>query len=121
MLELYKNIKNLRKQLGLSQEDLANKVGYTSPSSIAKIEKGEVDLPISKILLFAKSLYTTAADLMGWEENDTTVSKLEQHPLLEIYDNLNNEGQKNLMDYAEYIANKPEYKKCDTISEQEIS
>ena len=36
-------------------------------------------------------------------------------------DNLNNEGQKNLMDYAEYIANKPEYKKCDTISEQEIS
>lgn len=121
MLELYKNIKFLRKQLGLSQEDLAKKIGYTSPSSIAKIEKGEVDLPISKILLFAKSLNTTAADLMGWEENNTTAPKLKQHPLLEIYNNLNEDGQNNLMNYAEYIAGKQEYKKCDTISEEKIS
>ena len=51
MLALYKNIKKLRQQLNLSQDDLAKKIGYTNRSSIAKIEKGEVDLPLSKIIL----------------------------------------------------------------------
>ena len=44
MLDLYKNIKNLREEKALSQDDLAKLTGYTSRSSIAKIEKGEVDL-----------------------------------------------------------------------------
>lgn len=44
MLKLYSNIKLLREELGLSQDDLAKKTGYTSRSSIAKIEKGLVGL-----------------------------------------------------------------------------
>ena len=44
MLTLYKNIKKLREELGMSQDELAEKAGYTSRSSIAKIEKGLVDL-----------------------------------------------------------------------------
>lgn len=67
MLKLYKNIRENRLALGMSQEELAHKTGYTSRSSIAKIEKGEVDLPQTKILLFAKALGTTPAVLMGWE------------------------------------------------------
>lgn len=39
MLTLYKNIKKLREELGMSQDELAEKTGYTSRSSIAKIEK----------------------------------------------------------------------------------
>lgn len=39
MLTLYKNIKKLREELGMSQDELAEKAGYTSRSSIAKIEK----------------------------------------------------------------------------------
>ena len=48
MLELYKNIRRYRKELKLSQEELAKRTGYTDRSSIAKIEKGMVDLPQSK-------------------------------------------------------------------------
>jgi transcriptional regulator with XRE-family HTH domain len=38
MLDLYKNIKMRREELGMSQEQLAKKVGYTSRSTIARIE-----------------------------------------------------------------------------------
>lgn len=70
MLDLYKNIKQLREEKGLSQDELAKLTGYTSRSSIAKIEKGEVDLQQSKIFAFAKALGTTPGKLMGLTEFD---------------------------------------------------
>jgi repressor LexA len=68
VIELYKNIKTLREQKGLSQEELARMTGYTSRSSIAKIEKGEVDLTRSKIIAFANALGTSPGKLMGWDK-----------------------------------------------------
>ena len=73
MIDLYKNIKTLRERNGLSQDDLAKLTGYTSRSSIAKIEKGEVDLPRSKILAFAKALGTSPISLMGWDNESSNV------------------------------------------------
>lgn len=67
MLELYKNIKRRRQQLKMTQTDLALKMGYADKSMIAKIEKGNVDLPQSKILAFANVLETTPGKLMGWD------------------------------------------------------
>lgn len=67
MLELYKNIKRRRQQLKMTQTDLALKMGYADKSMIAKIEKGNVDLPQSKILAFANALETTPGELMGWD------------------------------------------------------
>lgn len=67
MLRLYENIKNRREELGMSQQELADKTGYTSRSSIAKIEAGERDIPQSKIISFADALSTTPSSLMGWE------------------------------------------------------
>ena len=66
-MELYKNIKTRREQLGLSQDELAHLLGYASKSSIAKIEKGVNDIPQSKIQAFATALQTTPAYLMGWD------------------------------------------------------
>lgn len=71
MTTIYKKIKRLRSEKGLSQGELADLTGYTSRSSIAKIESGEVDLPQSKIQLFAKALGTTPQYLLGLEENTT--------------------------------------------------
>lgn len=69
MLQLYRNIKRLREEKGLSQESLARLTGYTDRSSITKIEKGLVDLQQSKIELFAKALGTTSRELVGWDNN----------------------------------------------------
>jgi transcriptional regulator with XRE-family HTH domain len=71
MTELYKNIKLLREKLGMSQDELALLTGYTNRSSIAKIEKGIVDLSRTKIELFAKALNVSPGELMGWEENSS--------------------------------------------------
>ena len=67
MLEIYKRIRARREELGISQEELAKRMGYKSRSSINKIEKGENDIPQSKIVAFAQALRTTPKALMGWE------------------------------------------------------
>jgi len=67
MLKLYENIKFYRKKNGMTQEDLAKRAGYTDRSSIAKIERGVVDLPQSKISQFAEIFGVSSGDLMGWE------------------------------------------------------
>lgn len=69
MATIYEKIKKLREGLGLSQDELAQKLGYASRSSITKIESGKVDISRKRIVDFAKALNTTPAYLMGWDEN----------------------------------------------------
>ena len=71
MLELYKNIKKRRQELGMTQSDLAEKLGYSDKSMIAKIENGKVDLAQSKIVAFANALKVSPSDLMGWNDGDS--------------------------------------------------
>lgn len=82
MLDLYKNIKKLRLQMQWSQDELAKRAGYTDRSSIAKIEKGQVDLPQSKILLFADIFRVTPGELMGNDGIDDILSRIPNiHPV----------------------------------------
>ena len=74
MLEIYKRIRARREELGISQEELAKRMGYKSRSSINKIEKGENDIPQSKIVAFAQALQTTPEALMGWEQSPAPAS-----------------------------------------------
>ena len=67
-MTMYERIKALRMKKGLSQQKLADLTGYHDRSSIAKIESGLVDLPQTKILLFAKALGVTPAALMGLQD-----------------------------------------------------
>jgi len=61
---LAQNIKRLRKQLKLSQEELAKKAGITY-STLIKIESGKNDNPTIKTLLkIAKALNVKIDDLL---------------------------------------------------------
>lgn len=71
MLDLYKNIKARREELGMSQAELARRVGYTNRSTIARIERGDVDLSQSKIMEIAKALKISAGELMGIDGIET--------------------------------------------------
>lgn len=53
------NIKRRRLELKISQQELADAMGYKSRSTIAKIESGENTVPEAKIAKFAQVLYTT--------------------------------------------------------------
>ena len=59
MSELSTRLHLRRKELGLSQEELAQRMGYRSKSSITKLEKGINDLPQSKVEELAAALETT--------------------------------------------------------------
>ena len=94
MLALYKNIKARRLELKMSQDRLAELTGYKDRSSIAKIEKGEVDLAESKIREFAKALKITPQELMGWDDPDTDISIDETFErICEFYNILNPGGK----------------------------
>lgn len=72
MIDLYKNIRQRRLQLHMTQTELAEKTGYSEKSMISRIERGMVDLPQSKIVLFANVLGTTPKALMGWTDTSDT-------------------------------------------------
>ena len=63
--DLSSRIRQRREQLGLSQEELAARMGYRTKSSITKLEKGINDLPRAKLEELAAALDTTPAWLMG--------------------------------------------------------
>ena len=67
--EVGKRIKTLRLQLDMTQEELAQKAGYTSRSSINKIEIGLVDLPQTKVMMIADALGVTPTYLLFGEES----------------------------------------------------
>ena len=86
MSNLGYRIQRRRKQLGMTQEELARKMGYKSKSTINKIELGINDIPQSKVAKFAEVLDTSIAYIAGWEEEKPTAN----------YDGLT-EGQKKLI------------------------
>ena len=66
---LYENIKKRRIELNMSQQELAEAVGYSGKSMVSQVENGLIDLPVTMILKFAKALDIEPGDLMGWEED----------------------------------------------------
>ncbi|MCL2107784.1 MAG: helix-turn-helix transcriptional regulator [Oscillospiraceae bacterium] len=96
MTDLYKRIKDRREELGMTQDELSQAMGYTSRSSIAKIESGSVDIPQSKISAFANVLDTSVAWLMGWEEKPKGEGEPmtdDEMKLLEDYRSLSEQGK----------------------------
>lgn len=71
IMTIGEKIKAKREELGLTQDDLAKKVGYKSRSSINKIELSH-ELPLKKIARIAKALGISPVYLMGWSDDDHT-------------------------------------------------
>ena len=68
-MTIYERIRMLRESMGMSQEELAHKCGYTGRSMISRIEAGQVDLQVSKLMLIAAALGVDAPYLFGTGEH----------------------------------------------------
>lgn len=64
-------IKQRRESLGMTQLELAEKLGYKSKSTINKIEKGVNEISQSKVLGFANALRTTPSYILGYDDADS--------------------------------------------------
>ena len=85
--KLSEKIRSRRKELKMSQEELASLVGYTDRSIISRIEKGLIDLTESKIMAIAKALKVTPEILVGWEnkkEENNIFSQLTDEELAKL-------------------------------------
>lgn len=78
------NVKRLRLEKGITQDELAKRVGYSDRSAIAKLEAGAFDIPYSKILLIAEALDTDPVDLFNFEDEEEKKSEV-----LTLYGKLN--------------------------------
>lgn len=61
-------IKELRIEQGLTQMDLAKKIGKKDKSSICKIEGKKNDITLKDVSRVAMALGTTPEHLMGWDK-----------------------------------------------------
>ena len=59
------NIKKRRFELRMSQQELADALGYKNRATVAKIESGENDITQKKLQRFAEALDTTVEELLG--------------------------------------------------------
>lgn len=137
-MEIGERIKYRRELLGMSQDELAKKVGYKSRSSINKIETDGRGLPQSKIVAFAKALETTPAYLMGWEQAEeySTIQTEEEYQaalemidflknlkietefdmkLINCYKILNRDGKEKAVSYIQDLSKIPEYQDSERL------
>ena len=70
-------IKHRRKTLGLSAEEVAEKMGV-SAATVYRYESSDIlNMGIDKLELIAKALKTTPAALMGWEEKTSNIPQFD--------------------------------------------
>lgn len=98
--EFGNRVRDRRKELGLSQTELAVKIGYKDKSTVAKIESGDRDIPRSKIVEIAEALSVTPQFLLGWEDepekNAAPSEAAKSQEFIELF-NLLSPEEKNLV------------------------
>lgn len=92
-------IKQRRKELGLSQAQLAEQTGYDSKHSITKIETGVIQVPLKKLPMFAKALKCSVAYLLDLDKEERREYNLDANlayndvQLLSKFDKLSNSNK----------------------------
>ena len=109
-MEIYaKRIKELRQKLGYTQEHLAMLLGYSSKSSITKIESGAVGLPLQRLIPFTYALNTNIDYLLGKTDDPSAIpdssspdddDQQNERQLVKIYRHLDETHKAQLMEYA---------------------
>lgn len=119
-------IKQRRIELGLTADDLAQKIGK-SRATIYRYENGDIEnMPTPILEPLAKALDTTPADLMGWTsshsgiaiERKTSNSKgqyqrfsLYADKLMKLYDQLSSSNKEKVVSYTKDFSPPSRWKK----------
>lgn len=104
-------IRLIREELEMSQDELAQLVGYKSRSSVNKIEMDGRGLPQERIVDFARALGVTPAYLMGWEDRKETAPRIDLSlaKVLKASAGLNDTGRQMVTNYATVLKKTGDY------------
>lgn len=93
-IKVGERIKTRRKELKISADDIANKLGV-SRSTIFRYEKGDIEkMPTETLNEIARILHTTPQSLMGWYDSSEDIAT--------IYNRLNPDRQAKVYSYAQH-------------------
>ena len=103
-------IKQRRLELGLTADDLAEKIGK-SRATIYRYENGDIEnMPTPVLEPLAKALDTTPADLMGWQSssisplhNNIRCENVAESELVLSYRKLNKPNQSKVLTYSKSL------------------
>lgn len=122
MTTLGQNIRRIRIEQEMSQEQLANLCGHTNSNArswISKIESGTNDPPASELKLIAKALGVSCVELMKEPDGSQEKKKAcelfkkcygqDAFRLVQYFLELNPKGQEVLLDYAEALSGNEKY------------
>lgn len=100
-MSIAQNIRELRKKYNMSQEFVAEKLGYKSFTTIQKWESGVSEPPIKKAKVLADLFNIDLDELYGSSIPAAAPQTTpDQEELLKCYDALNEDGQAKVRDYA---------------------
>ena len=74
-MEIGERIRLRRNELGLTQTELAQRMGLTSKTTICKAETKDFNPTMDRIKEFAKALETTPSYLMGWSDSHSYLAE----------------------------------------------
>ena len=98
-------IKEQRVELGMTQDELACKLGYSGKGAISNIENGKENLTINRLEKIAKVLDVNPAYLAGWSNNPDTCKKLSKDELYELYNRLTERDQDLIVSIMRRLTN----------------
>ena len=105
-MEIADRIKMLRKQQGLTLEEVGNRVGV-GKSTVRKWESGQIaNMRRDKIALLAAALGVSPSTLMGWDENEDVKNPApepERDEIAKLFASLSEENQQRLLDFAKVL------------------
>ncbi len=85
-MTLGEKIKQRRLELNMTQQELADKIGYETRGAVNKIEKGLVDVTQTKMYLIAEALKTSPAWLMEGNDASLTFESICKNYSVPIYE-----------------------------------
>ncbi|GEM_PF-5421098 len=101
-------IKKRRLELGLSQQELAEKTNYSSAISIDHLERGLTNIPRNKLSLFSKVLGLTSEEL---NQRTISVGYLNDSFILNNVNRLNDKGIVKVQEYINDLLLSDKYRK----------
>lgn len=114
------SIRKRRKELNISQEQLAEKLGYSSKAAISRIENGHNAFPMDRLPEFAEVLSIDPFELLGYdlpsrafmdtvEKQIIESDRKLQSELLDSYNKLNTAGRKEANKRVAEMTEIPKY------------
>ena len=99
-------IRFLREQFGWSQEEMANKLGLKSRSSVTRIEKSGNDITLKDVERISEVFGCSPLYLMGWDNSPEEDGMTTDEKIVYLYRQLSEEKKKLVYNMLEALSSR---------------